>query len=349
MELQNFDELEQQQQDMERKKRIRSLIGGIGDAVSNAPSIGHYLLKNVPQQDGANQRFAESINDKQIDPVMSKTQKAMAYMKQKKMQNELDSSDPMSERSENLAEMVGGMFPKLAKFTQGKSRDEISDMMPFLKHVKDRNVARGKAPQGYRFTPDGASLEPIPGGPVEVAKQKQKEFEKQSAGIVVEDIDRALDVLKDSDTAAGAWGKYGSWIPGTDAYKLDNILKSVQANVGFDKLQAMRAASPTGGALGAVSEKEMSLLKSAMGNLENSQDEDQLADNLKRVQNIYLDIVHGPGQGPARNTIAFQQKPQSVGGGDLLNSANAGEGDEFDQMSDEQLLEEYKKLKQGQP
>ena len=65
----------------------------------------------------------------------------------------------------------------------------------------------------------------------------------------------------------------------------------------------MRAASPTGGALGNVSDQEGARLASAYGNLEQSQSQAQFERNLKRVKNIYLDIVHGPGNGPPRETI----------------------------------------------
>ncbi|WP_447515814.1 hypothetical protein, partial [Clostridioides difficile] len=64
------------------------------------------------------------------------------------------------------------------------------------------------------------------------------------------------------------------------------ILHTIKSNVGFDRLQQMREASPTGGALGAVSDNENVLLQSAMGALEQSQTDDQLKFNLQRLQKV---------------------------------------------------------------
>src|SRR5690606_3574220 len=83
-----------------------------------------------------------------------------------------------------------------------------------------------------------------------------------------------------------------------NARNLDALLTTVKANVGFDRLQAMREASPTGGALGAVSDFENRQLQATLGNLEQSQTPDQLKYNLQRFKDTYLDIIHGPGNRP---------------------------------------------------
>ena len=78
------------------------------------------------------------------------------------------------------------------------------------------------------------------------------------------------------------------------------LLDTVEANIGFDKLQQMRAASPTGGALGQVSERENKLLQATYGSLSQSQSEEQFKRNLRRLRETYLDTIHGEGQGPGR-------------------------------------------------
>src|SRR5690606_12677220 len=93
------------------------------------------------------------------------------------------------------------------------------------------------------------------------------------------------------------------------------LVDTIKANAAFDKLQAMRDSSPTGGALGQVSERELSYLQATIGNLEQSQGAEQLEDNLKRVKNAYLDIVHGPGNGPAREELSFQSPAQGAPSG----------------------------------
>jgi hypothetical protein len=54
--------------------------------------------------------------------------------------------------------------------------------------------------------------------------------------------------------------------------------------MGFDELQAMRDASPTGGALGQVSDFENRQLQALRGNIEAAQSAAQLRDNLERLK-----------------------------------------------------------------
>lgn len=118
---------------------------------------------------------------------------------------------------------------------------------------------------------------------LKAAKSAMNQLETQH-DVMMKDIDRAIE-------NAGFWttgliGSMASGVAGTDAHDLANIVNTIKANVGFDKLQAMREASPTGGALGQVSERENTLLQSTLGALEQSQSEEQFVGNLKRLQTI---------------------------------------------------------------
>ena len=102
--------------------------------------------------------------------------------------------------------------------------------------------------------------------------------------VVIENIDKALNAADGYTT--GFPGAITSNIPGTKAYDLSQTLATVKANLGFDKLQAMRDASPTGGALGQVSEMENRLLQSVWGSVEQSQSPTQLKKNLQDIKNL---------------------------------------------------------------
>tara|TARA_R110000822_G_scaffold283879_1_gene405413 strand:+ start:152 stop:1519 length:1368 start_codon:yes stop_codon:yes gene_type:complete len=73
-------------------------------------------------------------------------------------------------------------------------------------------------------------------------------------------------------------------IGGTAALELQKTLDAIAANVGFDKLQAMRDLSKTGGALGNVSNVELNLLTSSLGSLSTEVGYDTFLTNLERVQ-----------------------------------------------------------------
>lgn len=174
------------------------------------------------------------------------------------------------------------------------------------------NSKFGKPEPGYRWKADG-SLEPIPGGPKDKVGAGPSEKRKQDASLVVQDIGRSLELIKKKPSAAGPYDLgLMSYIPGSSAQQLDSLLDSVKSNIGFDKLQAMREASPTGGALGSVSEKETAMLQATAGSLSSSMDEDMLKENLKRLYNQYNDIVHGPGKGPQRYKLSFDEQGRPV-------------------------------------
>lgn len=174
------------------------------------------------------------------------------------------------------------------------------------------------APGGAPAAPDAQAAPEIPPPPPGVDPKKWREGQTKralaqtadkdrktaSGSIVTDDIDRALKLEKDATLpASGPLAAVTQFIPGTNSYDVKQLLTTVKANAGFDRLQAMREASPTGGALGSVSNMENQLLQAAIGNLEQSQSPEQWRYNLKRVKNIYLDVVHGKGQGPAREAL----------------------------------------------
>ena len=99
-------------------------------------------------------------------------------------------------------------------------------------------------------------------------------------------LDAEIDQAKDQASiwTTGFLGAGTSWIPGTPAHDLNNTLATIKSNIGFDKLQEMRNNSPTGGALGQVSEFENRLLQSVWGALEQSQSPAQFKENLEKVR-----------------------------------------------------------------
>lgn len=113
-----------------------------------------------------------------------------------------------------------------------------------------------------------------------------KSLETQS-NIVTKNIDKALGTINNFSTG---YGSYLSFLPNTDARKLKNYLDTIKANVGFDKLQQMRDNSPTGGALGQVSEMENKLLQAVNGALDPAQ-ADQLESNLKQIKSLYPKVL----------------------------------------------------------
>lgn len=127
------------------------------------------------------------------------------------------------------------------------------------------------------------------------AQAVREESKQKYADIVTQDVDRSLAMLdkyKDNWIGVSGAGSYLSGVRGTDQYDFAQLLDGIKANISFERLQEMRAASPTGAALGPVSDFENRLLQSVLGSLDPGQSEDQLRANLRRVRDIYVKIIN---------------------------------------------------------
>jgi hypothetical protein len=118
----------------------------------------------------------------------------------------------------------------------------------------------------------------------------------QQAKLVTDTIDKAVGTISPWSTGYGAML---SGIPETEAGKLNNYLNTIKANIGFDKLQQMRESSPTGGALGQISDFEDKLLQAVNGALDPKQSE-QLKENLLTIKKLYPQVL-------SEKQRAFQQ------------------------------------------
>lgn len=125
-------------------------------------------------------------------------------------------------------------------------------------------------------------------------KEAGREEDKQrQADIMLQDIDTALRIVDEATIPVTGAGALLNRIPGTAANDLRSTLDTIKGNISFDRLNAMRANSPTGGALGNVTEGELSLLSAAYGSVEQSQSAAQFIANMNRLRALYAQVVHG--------------------------------------------------------
>ena len=116
-----------------------------------------------------------------------------------------------------------------------------------------------------------------------------KNIAKQRATIaqadrVMSKVDEALDQVGTFTTGTGS---LLAGIPGTSAKNLAKTLETIKANLGFAELQAMRDASPTGGALGAIAVQELEALQSTIASLDQGQGAEQMKRNLGQIRKHY--------------------------------------------------------------
>jgi len=155
-------------------------------------------------------------------------------------------------------------------------------------------------------------------GAAEEKRQERSEKQEQAANLAIGAADRVINEVKDarkmvSPFTAGA-GSYLSVLPLTSAKDLSKRLTTIKANLGFDRLQQMRDASPTGGALGQVAVQELIALQSTLASLDQDQSPRQLKEALDKIELSYSNW---------RNTIKQASKSPSTGtGGQAGTAAN---------------------------
>lgn len=178
------------------------------------------------------------------------------------------------------------------------------------------NVPPPTPPSGYmnQFDAQGnfVGVVPTPGGPVETARQQSQQTQQRYSDVVLEDIGRYRDIVSRESAfnpVTGFTGSQVAKVPGTMAFDAAQLADTISAGIAFDRLQAMRESSPTGGALGAVTERELDLLKSSLGSISQSQSQDQLLQNLSRLEEIYSGIMQKFSAYPSSQSV--QSSPNS--------------------------------------
>ena len=108
----------------------------------------------------------------------------------------------------------------------------------------------------------------------------QSEEKKQS---LANNIKQVISIL-DANPGAAGFGSLLRRLPTSDAQRVAALLDTIRANVAFNALQEMRANSPTGGALGNVSNVELQLLHESLNPLNQAMTADSLRDSLGKIE-----------------------------------------------------------------
>lgn len=136
----------------------------------------------------------------------------------------------------------------------------------------------------------------------------------QRVKLISDTFDKAIEQVSGGLGGSAGLNEGAARIPGTAARNLQATLSTIQANIGFEELQRMRDNSPTGGALGQVTEKEIAFLQAVLGSLDQGQSPAQLRENLikakrdivaswERVARAYEQDFGVPYQGPGADLV----------------------------------------------
>ena len=173
--------------------------------------------------------------------------------------------------------------------------------------------------------PEGQQCQPCATAAVVAWKAAKRAAEAPQARLAVEsqgqDFDRLSTLaqeVKDHPGLGRATGMYGviPSIPGGEAANADALIASMKAQVSGMKLQAMRNASKTGGAVGQVTEKEWPRLENMITALDNTKMDKatfqtkltELIGEINKAKKTVLDaFTNEYGQQPKR--VKFSELP----------------------------------------
>ena len=191
-----------------------------------------------------------------------------------------------------------------------------STKLPYSEDKFAGDTFEGKIPEGYRriVAKDGSvSMKVIPGSPAqaklikeEQAAAFQKKYQQNTISNLLDNIDdvEGLYADRNSDVNLGIVGFDVDTVfsnaakllqttkaAGTPRADMIEGLKPIVASLGFDKLEQMRLASPTGGALGQVSNIELDALQKSVGSLGLDQSPEVFYKNLQKVKRHYKNML----------------------------------------------------------
>lgn len=143
----------------------------------------------------------------------------------------------------------------------------------------------------------------------EIPKAKQIETLKQpvqSNETMLKAIRQIKSIYKGISPATGLTGSIMQWIPASDAADVRQLIKVLKGNIAFKALSDMRRASPTGAAVGSVTEKELDLLGNTMGAIDPAMSEFLFTENLNKIEEILTNYNNG-----VKQEIEALEKPQN--------------------------------------
>jgi hypothetical protein len=216
---------------------------------------------------------------------------------------------PIKERQQEFLRMGVNADKRLEQMSISAAQQQTANVTMRGQDISAETARRGqdigRIPVGYRMTPEG-TIEAIPGGPTTTnlspkeiqlreskfpqATQAVKTFEAKTT-----ELEKDLIALKNHPGLSSITGIVAGRAPGltADGRAAEALYDKIMARGGFKELQDMRAASPTGGALGNVSNQEGTQLRAAFAAIDRKQD---AGDVKKAIDTALADLQASKGR-----------------------------------------------------
>jgi hypothetical protein len=235
---------------------------------------------------------------------------------------------PIEQRKQEFLQMGVNASKRLEQMTVSAAQRQQMGVTMRGQDISAETARRGqdigRIPVGYRMTPEG-TIEAIPGGPTTTnlspkeiqlreskfpqATQAVKTFEAKA-----KELENDLIALKKHPGLPSITGIAAGRAPGItkDGRAAQALYDKILARGGFKELQDMRAASPTGGALGNVSNQEGQFLRQAFAAIDRVQD---VKDVQAAIDTVITELGGSKSRVREAYDMTYDYKGTPAGGG----------------------------------
>ena len=305
----NALKMQEYQRGLEQENKLRDLIASGVDL--NSPETLKQMYRISPKVGAEFEKSRATIQKEKTS-----TAKDMAALEASYMKNARDTLGVVGDQNsynawreqtiKNLPGLANLIPPQyspqvkvalMADANKYLDQNTVTAAQQLTANVQMRGQDMARIPQGYRMTKEG-TLEAIPGGPtttpispkemqVREAKFPQatstlKSFESKSDQLIA-DIERLKTHPGLKSITGIVYGRTPSVTK--EGREAQALYDKITAGLQFKELQDMRNASPTGGALGNVSNQEGQFLRQAAGALDRTQEASSVQAELDRIAN----------------------------------------------------------------
>lgn len=224
----------------------------------------------------------------------------------------------------------GGGLSSLGQPTTGSS-------FPITSKTQTKELPTGEI---VYISPDGSTItDKATGKPIvkDYAKTSQASIEENKVtrkNLKSANRDSFMGLIDKLDTQvnkdslftpiSGILGAMSQFIPGSERERGEDILRGIEANLAFENLQAMRDASPTGGALGQVSNIELELLKGKFGAINLNQKPEYVAKQLEDLKKTYDEVINGVANRATEEIDGVEYNTATVAGVESIQNPRTG-------------------------
>lgn len=262
---------------------------------------------------------SQGLSDAQASMVAQNPQTLQEFLTKSVMPEEPQTTDDIREYNFAVQQGFDGSFNDYMTSQRRAGATTVNNNIPGAPTI-------GTIPQGYAASQDPVtgewSMQPIAGGPAaaeiekgQEAKDAATEAAMTASNTITTAAARAREAAANQNfgpagtTAVANIPVIGAMTDSAEVVRQVDVLKSQAA---FENLNAMRQQSPTGGALGSVTEKELKMLQDKSGALDPNSP--TFTRDLADYEQTLLRIIHGKEAGDA---IFQATRPKGDGEDDI--------------------------------